>query len=47
MPMLGFIETEPKPILVNAQVNLFPTFGGPWADTPCRPQDIDFHVPHE
>ena len=28
-------------------MNLFPTFGGPWADTPCRPQDIDFHVPHE
>ena len=26
---------------------LFPTFGGPWAETPCRPQDIDFHVPHE
>ena len=31
----------------NHQVNLYPTFGGPWADTPCRPQDIDFHVPHE
>ena len=28
-------------------MNLFPTFGGPWAETPCRPQDIDFHVPHE
>merc|ERR1719445_1697043 len=32
---------------LNSDVNLFPTFGGPWADTPCRPQDIDFHVPHE
>ena len=32
---------------LNSEVNLFPTFGGPWADTPCRPQDIDFHVPHE
>ena len=29
------------------QDDLFQTFGGPWADTPCRPQDIDFHVPHE
>jgi CCR4-NOT transcription complex subunit 2 len=32
---------------LNSDVDLFPTFGGPWADTPCRPQDIDFHVPHE
>merc|ERR1719228_3263924 len=32
---------------LNSEVNLFPTFGGPWADTPCRPQDIDFRVPHE
>ena len=32
---------------LNSEVNLFPTFGGPWAETPCRPQDIDFHVPHE
>jgi len=27
--------------------NLYQNFGGPWADTPCRPQDIDFHVPAE
>ena len=26
---------------------LHPTFGGPWAETPCRPQDIDCHVPFE
>lgn len=32
---------------LNSEVTLFPTFGGPWAETPCRPQDIDFHVPHE
>merc|ERR1719312_1775189 len=32
---------------LNSEVNLFPTFGGPRAETPCRPQDIDFHVPHE
>ncbi|TRY73112.1 hypothetical protein TCAL_05551 [Tigriopus californicus] len=32
---------------LNSEVNLHPTFGGPWADTPCRPQDIDYHVPHE
>ena len=34
-------------VFIHVQVNLYPTFGGPWADTPCRPQDIDFHVPHE
>jgi CCR4-NOT transcription complex subunit 2 len=27
--------------------NLHQTFGGPWADQPCRPQDIDCQVPHE
>lgn len=32
---------------LNSGVNLYPTFGGPWADTPCRPQDIDYHVPYE
>lgn len=32
---------------LNSEVNLYPTFGGPWAETPCRPQDIDFHVPFE
>jgi len=32
---------------LNSDDDLFQTFGGPWADTPCRPQDIDFHVPHE
>lgn len=32
---------------LNSEVTLFPTFGGPWAETPCRPQDIDFHVPLE
>ena len=32
---------------LNSEVNLYSTFGGPWAETPCRPQDIDFHVPHE
>merc|ERR1711962_528846 len=32
---------------LNSGVNLYPTFGGPWAETPCRPQDIDYHVPHE
>ena len=32
---------------LNSESNLYPTFGGPWADTPCRPQDIDYHVPHE
>lgn len=32
---------------LNAPDNIYPTFGGPWADQPCRPQDIDFHVPPE
>jgi len=32
---------------LNSQENLYPTFGGPFAETPCRPQDIDFHVPTE
>ena len=32
---------------LNSEVNLYPTFGGPWAETPCRPQDIDFPVPYE
>ena len=27
--------------------NLYSTFQSPWADAPCRPQDIDFHVPSE
>jgi len=26
---------------------LYPYFGGPWAEAPCRPQDIDYHVPQE
>ncbi|KAG4077636.1 hypothetical protein HA402_008896 [Bradysia odoriphaga] len=32
---------------LNSQENLYPTFGGPFSDQPCRPQDIDFHVPPE
>ena len=32
---------------LNSPDNLYPTFGGPWAEYPCRPQDIDFHVPPE
>ncbi|VDP03151.1 unnamed protein product [Soboliphyme baturini] len=27
--------------------NLHQNFGGPWADVPCRPQDIDFTIPLE
>jgi len=27
--------------------NLYSTFQSPWADGPCRPQDIDYHVPAE
>ncbi|CAG9838304.1 unnamed protein product [Diabrotica balteata] len=32
---------------LNSPDNLYPTFAGPWAEHPCRPQDIDFHVPPE
>ena len=32
---------------LNSTENLYQNFGGPWAETPCRPQDIDFHVPPE
>ncbi|CAH1125897.1 unnamed protein product [Ceutorhynchus assimilis] len=32
---------------LNSPENLYPSFGGPWADNPCRPQDVDFHVPPE
>ncbi|XP_078000337.1 CCR4-NOT transcription complex subunit 2-like isoform X3 [Glandiceps talaboti] len=32
---------------LNSPENLYSTFSSPWADTPCRPQDIDFHVPQE
>ncbi|CAH1122013.1 unnamed protein product [Ceutorhynchus assimilis] len=32
---------------LNSRTNLFPTFGGPWANMQCQPQNIDFHVPPE
>lgn len=32
---------------LNAVENLYQNFGGPWADSPCRPQDIDYCVPPE
>jgi len=38
---------------LNSPENLYSTFQSPWADSPCRPQDIDlscstdFHVPQE
>lgn len=32
---------------LNSSENLYPSFGGPFADQPCRPQDIDFNVPPE
>ncbi|XP_065305042.1 CCR4-NOT transcription complex subunit 2-like isoform X5 [Dermacentor albipictus] len=32
---------------LNSPENLYPVFGGPWAEQPCRPQDIDYHVPSE
>lgn len=32
---------------LNSPENLYGTFQSPWADSPSRPQDIDFHVPVE
>ncbi|XP_054715752.1 CCR4-NOT transcription complex subunit 2-like isoform X2 [Uloborus diversus] len=32
---------------LNTTENLYPNFAGPWAEHPCRPQDIDYHVPSE
>ncbi|KAK3592344.1 hypothetical protein CHS0354_021678 [Potamilus streckersoni] len=32
---------------LNSPENLYSTFQSPWVDMPCRPQDIDFHVPAE
>ncbi|VEN64787.1 unnamed protein product [Callosobruchus maculatus] len=32
---------------LNSADNLYPTFGGPWAEHPLRPQDVDYHVPPE
>ncbi|KAM8892123.1 CCR4-NOT transcription complex subunit 2 isoform 1-T1 [Spinachia spinachia] len=32
---------------LNSPQNLYPKFASPWASSPCRPQDIDFHVPSE
>ncbi|XP_076370392.1 CCR4-NOT transcription complex subunit 2-like isoform X5 [Tachypleus tridentatus] len=32
---------------LNSPEKLYPNFGGPWAEQPCRPQDIDYHVPSE
>ncbi|XP_021042564.2 LOW QUALITY PROTEIN: CCR4-NOT transcription complex subunit 2-like [Mus pahari] len=32
---------------LNSSENPYPKFASPWASSPCRPQDIDFHVPSE
>ncbi|KAM8861403.1 CCR4-NOT transcription complex subunit 2 isoform 2-T2 [Synchiropus picturatus] len=32
---------------LNSPENLYPKFASPWASSPCRSQDIDFHVPSE
>lgn len=32
---------------LNSPDNLYPTFGGPWSDAPCRSQDLDYNVPPE
>ena len=34
-------------ILLYTNSNLYGTFQSPWADSPSRPQDIDYHVPVE
>ncbi|XP_064399310.1 CCR4-NOT transcription complex subunit 2-like isoform X2 [Halichondria panicea] len=32
---------------LNSPESLYNTFASPWADAPCRPQDIDYSVPQE
>lgn len=32
---------------LNQSEPLYPSFQSPWSETPCRPQDIDYHVPTE
>ncbi|XP_037948928.1 regulator of gene activity isoform X2 [Teleopsis dalmanni] len=32
---------------LNSQESLHPTFAGPFADQPCRAQDVDYNVPPE
>lgn len=32
---------------LNSPESLYNTFSSPWADSPCRPQDIDYNVPQE
>jgi len=32
---------------LNTEPMLYPNFGGPWADMPLRPQDIDYPVPED
>jgi CCR4-NOT transcription complex subunit 2 len=32
---------------LNSTDNLYSTFQSPWAEAPCRPQDIDYNVPAE
>lgn len=32
---------------LNSPESLYNTFASPWADAPCRPQDIDYNVPQE
>ncbi|CAG0893159.1 unnamed protein product [Cyprideis torosa] len=32
---------------LNSPDLLHPTFGGPWSESPLRPQDVSYSVPHE
>jgi len=32
---------------LNQPESLYPSFGGPWGDHQCRPQDMDYNVPPE
>lgn len=32
---------------LNSPESLYHTFGSPFADSPCRPHEIDYHVPSE
>ncbi|KAF1481689.1 CCR4-NOT transcription complex subunit 2, partial [Pygoscelis antarcticus] len=45
--VLIFVFSFDKFVLCFCFRNLYPKFASPWASSPCRPQDIDFHVPSE
>lgn len=46
-PLVPGFDLTTLGLSLNSQENLYSTFQSPWAEAPCRPQDIDYHVPQE